>query len=111
MDTTLASDNHSRFRKNLLERISKLITTIDDKIKDEKLQYHINREVAKKSALSFGKFDKLEYLRGAEILSPDQKKTKNEAKLTYSSLGKDFEKKKKKKFEFKEKTKLKLCNF
>ena len=33
MDTTLASDNHSRFRKNLLERISKLITTIDDKIK------------------------------------------------------------------------------
>ena len=96
MDTTLASDNHSRFRKNLLERISKLITTIDDKIKDEKLQYHINREVAKKSALSFRKFDKLEYLRGAEILSPDQKKTKNEAKLTYSSLGKDFEKKKKK---------------
>ena len=38
-------DNHSLFRKNLLERILKLIMTIDDKIKDEKLQYDINREV------------------------------------------------------------------
>ena len=28
---------------------------IDDKIKDEKLQYNINREVAKISALSSGK--------------------------------------------------------
>ena len=36
-DTTLASDNPSHFRKNLLERISKLIMTIDDKIRDEKL--------------------------------------------------------------------------
>ena len=50
--------------------------TIDDKIKDEKLQYDINREVAKISALSIDKFDKLEYLKGAEILTPDQKKTK-----------------------------------
>ena len=49
--------------------------TIDDKIKDEKLQYDSNREVAKISALSI-KFDKLEYLKGAEILTPDQKKTK-----------------------------------
>ena len=38
IDTTLASDNSSRFRKNLLERISKLIITIDNNIKDEKLQ-------------------------------------------------------------------------
>ena len=38
IDTTLASDNPSRFRKNLLERILKLIMTIDDKIRDEKLQ-------------------------------------------------------------------------
>ena len=28
--------------------------TIDDQIKDEKLQYHINREAAKISALSSG---------------------------------------------------------
>ena len=38
IDTTLASDNPSRFRKDLLERILKLIMTIDDKIRDEKLQ-------------------------------------------------------------------------
>ena len=36
IDTTLASDNSSRFRKNLLERIQKLIMTIDDKTIDEK---------------------------------------------------------------------------
>ena len=37
---------------------------IDDKIKDEKLQYNINREAAKISALSSGKIDKYEYLKG-----------------------------------------------
>ena len=47
INTTLALDNSLRFRKNLLERIQKLIMTIDDKIKDEKLQYDINREAAK----------------------------------------------------------------
>ena len=31
---------------------------IDDKIRDEKLQYDIHREVAKVSALSLGKIDK-----------------------------------------------------
>ena len=47
IDTPLASDNSSRFRKNLLERIQKLIKTIDDKIRDEKLKCNINREAAK----------------------------------------------------------------
>ena len=47
IDTTLASGNSLRFRKNLLERIQKFIMKIDDKIKDEKLQYDINREAAK----------------------------------------------------------------
>ena len=42
--------------------------TVEDKIKDEKLQYDINREVAKISALSSGKIDKYEYLTGEEIL-------------------------------------------
>ena len=42
--------------------------TIDDKIKDKKLQHDINREVAKISALSSGKTDKYEYLTGEEIL-------------------------------------------
>ena len=37
---------------------------IDDKIRDEKLQYDINREAAKISALLSGKTDKYEYLTG-----------------------------------------------
>ena len=45
--------------------------TIDDKIKDEKLQYDINREAAKISALSSGKIDKREYLPDKEILPSD----------------------------------------
>ena len=50
--------------------------TIDDKIKDEKLQYDINSEAAKMSALSSGKIDKYEYLTGEEILPSDQNRNK-----------------------------------
>ena len=46
--------------------------TIDDKIKDKKLQYDINREAAKISTLSSEKIDKYEYLAGEEILPSDQ---------------------------------------
>ena len=46
--------------------------TIEDKIKDEKLQYDINREAAKVSALSSGKLDKYECLTGEEILPSNQ---------------------------------------
>ena len=42
--------------------------TIDDTITYEKLQYDVNREAAKISALSSGKIDKYEYLTGVEIL-------------------------------------------
>ena len=42
--------------------------TIDDQIRDEKLQYHINREAIKISALSSNKFDKYEYFTGEDIL-------------------------------------------
>ena len=45
--------------------------TVDDTIRDEKLQYDINREVGKISALSSGKIDKYEYLTVEEILLPD----------------------------------------
>ena len=45
--------------------------TSDDKIKDGKLQYNINREAAKISALSSGKINKYEYLTGEEILPSD----------------------------------------
>ena len=66
--------------------------TIEDKIKDEKLQYDINREAAKTSALSSGKIDKYEYLTGEEILPSNQQQIIEQAKFTYSPLGKDFEK-------------------
>ena len=66
--------------------------TIEDKIKDEKLQYDINREAAKISALSSGKIDKYEYLTGEEILPSNQQQIIQQAKFTYSPLGKAFEK-------------------
>ena len=46
--------------------------TINDQIKDEKLQYDINREAAKTSALSSGKLPKYEYLTGEDILLSNQ---------------------------------------
>ena len=66
--------------------------TIDNQIKDEKLQYDINREAAKISALSSGKLDKYEYLTGEEILPSNQRQITEQAKFTYSLLGKAFEK-------------------
>ena len=65
---------------------------IDDKIRDEKLQYDINRGCAKVSALSSGKIDKYEYFTGEEILPPDQSRAIKQAKFTYSPLGKAFKK-------------------
>ena len=69
--------------------------TIEDQIKDEKLQYDINREAAKISALSSGKLDKYEYLTGEEILPSNQQQIIQQAKFTYSALGKAFENKQK----------------
>ena len=65
--------------------------TIEDQIKDEKLQYDINREAAKISALSSGKIDKYEYLTGEEILPSNQQQIIQQAKFNYSPLGKAFE--------------------
>ena len=66
--------------------------TIEDQIKDEKLQYDINREAAKISALSSGKIEKYENLTGEEILPPNQQRIIQQAKFNYSPLGKGFEK-------------------
>ena len=66
--------------------------TIEDQIKDEKLQYDINREAAKISALSSGKLDKYEYLTGEEILPSNQQQIIEQTKFTDSPLGKAFEK-------------------
>ena len=66
--------------------------TIEDQIKDEKLQYDISREAAKISALSSGKLDKYEYLTGEEILPSIQQQIIQQAKFNYSPLGKAIEK-------------------
>ena len=52
---------------------------IDDTIRDEKLQYDLNREVAKISALSSGKIDKYKFLTGEEILPYDKKRVIKQA--------------------------------
>ena len=66
--------------------------TIDDKIRDEKLQYDIKREAAKISALLSGKIDKYEYLTGEEMLPLAQSRVTEQAKFTYSPLKKALEK-------------------
>ena len=66
--------------------------TIEDQIKDEKLQYDINREAAKISAFSSGKIDKYEYLTGEEILPSNQQQIIQQYKINYSHLGKALEK-------------------
>ena len=66
--------------------------TINDQIKDETLQYYINREASKISALSSGKLHKYEYLTGEDILPSNQQQITEQAKFTYSPLGKAFEK-------------------
>ena len=63
--------------------------TIDDEVKDENLQYDINREPAKISLLSTFKIDKYEYITDEKyyhLIKVEQ------AKFTYSPLGKVFEK-------------------
>ena len=65
--------------------------TINDQIRDEKLQYDVNREAAKISALSSGKIDKYEYLTGEKILPSNQQQIIEQAKFTYSPLGKAIE--------------------
>ena len=47
--------------------------TIDYKIREDKLQYDINREAAKIPSLSSRKIDKYEYLTGEEILPSNQR--------------------------------------
>ena len=66
--------------------------TINDQIRDEKLQYDINREAAKISALSSGKIHKYEYLAGEDILPSNQQWIIVQARFTYSPLGKAFKK-------------------
>ena len=66
--------------------------TINDQIIDERLQYDINREAAKISALSLGEIHKYEYLTGEDILPSNQQQIIEQARFTYFPLGKVFEK-------------------
>ena len=61
-------------------------------IRLEELQYDINRERAKKSALWSGKIDRYEYLTVEEILPFDQRRVIKQAEFTYFPLAKAFEK-------------------
>ena len=65
--------------------------TINDQIRDEKLQY-INREAAKISTLSSGKIHKYEYLTGEDILASNQQQIIEQTRFTYSPCWKAFEK-------------------
>ena len=59
---------------------------INNQIKDEKLQYDINREAAKISGWSSGEIRKYEYLTGEDILPSNQQQIIEQAKFTYLSL-------------------------
>ena len=81
-----------KVQKESFQIIFNKIMTIEDQIKSEKLQYDINKEAAKVSTLSSRKIDKYEYLTGEEILTSPQQQITEQAKFTYSRLGKTFEK-------------------
>ena len=68
------------------------MVTINDQIRNEKLQYDINREATKISDLLSGKIHKYEYLIGEDILLSNQQQIMEQARRTYSPLGKAFEK-------------------
>ena len=66
--------------------------TIKNQIRDEKLQYDINSEAAKISALSSGKNHKYEYVTVEDILPSNQQQIIEQTKFTYYPLGKTLEK-------------------
>ena len=87
-DTTPASC----FRKKFFKRIQKLIMANDEKIRDVKLQYDINREAEKISVLSSRKIDKYKFIKSEAILPSDQSEIIEQASFSYSPLSKVFEK-------------------
>ena len=66
--------------------------TIDDKIRDEKHNMSLTNKAAKTSSLLSGKIDKYGNLTGEEILPSDPTRIIEQAKFTYSSFCKAFEK-------------------
>ena len=69
--------------------------TIDDKIRDRKLQHDINREAGKILSISSSKIDKYEYLTVEEILPSNQRQIIEQAKFKcfhYENLLKNKQK-------------------
>ena len=66
--------------------------TTDERNKDEKVKYYINREAANIYVLLPGKIDKYRYFADKEIFPPQQSRTIEQAIFTYPPLGKTFEK-------------------
>ena len=99
-NTTLAPNNPLRFRKNLFN-----IMTINDQIRDEKLQYDINRKAAKISALSSGEIHKYGYLTGEDILPSNQQQIMEQARFLFL-LWKKLLKTKQKQLKIKGKSRL-----
>ena len=83
-DTMLALDNPLRFRKNIFSMYNK-----NHDIRLEMKNYNMSSQI---SALSSDKIRKYEYLTGEDILPSNQQQIIEEAKFTYSPLGKAFEK-------------------
>ena len=75
---------------NIIDNI--IDTIIDDKIGYEKLQYDINREATKISALSSSKIDKYGYLTGDEILPLCQSRMIEQVTFSCSPSRKTLEK-------------------
>ena len=63
--------------------------TVDDKIRDEKLQNHINREAAKISVLSSGKIEKHEYLTGEEIVTSNRRQIIEQLIAEFNNLAEE----------------------
>ena len=81
--------------------------TIEDQIRDEKLQYDIKREAAKLSASSSGKIDKYKYLTGEEIMLSSQQEIIVKLNLLILLCGRLL-KNKQKQLKIKERNKLML---
>ena len=70
--------------------LTEQVKILDDKIKANKVQYELDREAAKISALSSGELKKHQYLIGQDLgYKPD---VIRKAKLEYSPLGEAFNK-------------------
>ena len=85
--TTLSSDNPLT-----LNLISEEIKTINNKIKQNKARYNLDRQTAKISALLSGNVCKYEFLTGKNDLPEKDllKKAATMKRFEYSSLGKEL---------------------